>query len=100
AANDTTAASSSTSERFAAFTPGLVDSTGTLPPYIIAPDFKNIVLSAPLSNDQLDFLRRNGFVITAGDASEYYSIYKKARDNYQPLFITTDSLLHAAHLAF
>ncbi len=87
-------------DRFAIFNPGPVDTAGSLPPYLIAPDFSNIVLTAPLSSGQLDVLRRNGFVISPGQADEFYTVYQQARANNQPLYITTDSLLHAYDLAF
>jgi hypothetical protein len=89
----------SNADRFAAYTPGTLDSAGTLQPYIIAPDFNNILLTMPLSKEQLDVMRRNGFAITPSNSFEFYSIYKRARDNYQPQFITTDSMLHSTTLA-
>jgi hypothetical protein len=86
--------------RFAEFRPGQVDTTGSLQPYQVAPDFANVVVAAPLTADQLNYLQRNGFVVSPGNELEFYTVYEKARYNYQPLFITTDSLLHSFHLIF
>lgn len=85
---------------FAAFNPGKIDVSGNLQPYQIAPDFNNLVVAAALNADQLDFVQRNGFVVSPGNELEFYTVYEKARYNYQPLFITTDSLLHSFHLVF
>src|SRR5262249_24581833 len=80
--------------------PGNVDATGQVTPYQIAPDFSNVLLSAALTRNQLDFLQRNGFVVSPGSALEFSNVYNTARQNLQPLFITSDSLLHAFHLLF
>src|SRR5260221_2778567 len=88
------------SSGFAAFNPGTVDAQGTIPPYQVASDFNNVVLSQVLSPQQLDYIQRNGFVISLGDAEEIYPVYQKAMAQNQPLLITADSLLHVYHLAF
>src|SRR5260221_361217 len=89
-----------TDSGFATFNAGSVDSQGTLTPYQIASDFGNVTLSTVLTPQQLDYLQRNGFVISPGDAPEFYTAYQTIRDREQPLFITTDSLLHSYHIAF
>ncbi len=58
------------------------------------------MLSQVLSPQQLDYIQRNGFVISPGDAEEFYPVYQKAAAQNQPLLITADSLLHVYHLAF
>src|SRR5262249_12870752 len=74
--------------KFAAFAPGNVDATGQVTPYQIAPDFSNVLLSAALTRNQLDFLQRSGFVVSPGSALEFSNVYNTARQNLQPLFIT------------
>ncbi len=86
--------------RFAPFNPGKIDTAGSVQPYQVAPDFNNVVLSSALTKEQLDYIQRNGFVVSPGSELEFHTVYEKARYNYQPLFITTDSLLHGFHLVF
>ncbi len=93
-------ASSERTLQFAKFSPGQVDTAGSLQPYQIAPDFANVVLTDALTSDQLNFIQRNGFVVSPGNELEFHTVYEKARYDYQPLFITTDSLLHSFHLVF
>ncbi len=90
----------SPSNRFAAFNPGQVGAAGKLQPYTVMPDLSNVVVSEVLSQEQVDYLRRNAFVISPGSELEFYSLYEQIRYNYQPLFITTDSMLHSFHLVF
>ncbi len=86
--------------RFAEFKPGKVDAAGSLQPYQIAQDVSNVVVANTLTSDQLSFVQRNGFVVSPGNELEFYTVYEKGRYNYEPLFITTDSLLHSFHLLF
>jgi hypothetical protein len=56
-----------------------------------------------LSPEEEDLLKANGFVVTApvpGDFREFYQIYESWRYAEQPVFITTDSMLHVYHLLF
>lgn len=86
--------------RFATFSPGPVDSGGQLQPYTAQQDFGNVVLSEVMTDDQKAYLLKNLFVVSPSPELEFYTVYEKARYNYQPLFITTDSMLHIFHLAF
>jgi hypothetical protein len=63
----------------------------------VSPD---MVVSAVLTPSQKGYLARNGFVVSPGTEKEFYTVYEKARYDYQPLFITVDSLLHSFHLVF
>jgi hypothetical protein len=58
--------------------------------------------SAMLSKAQKDLLRKNGFVVTPprGNPDDLSDIYIQAKKQNQPLFITTDSMLHTAHIFF
>ncbi|NIS83106.1 MAG: DUF3160 domain-containing protein [Anaerolineales bacterium] len=56
-----------------------------------------------LSPEQLALLAQNGFVVAApipGEYREFYQIYEDWRYRWQPLFVTTDSVLHVYHLLF
>jgi hypothetical protein len=56
-----------------------------------------------LSPEEESLLIENGFVVTApvpGDFREFYQIYESWRYSEQPVFITTDSMLHVYHLLF
>ncbi len=66
----------------------------------IAPDLNNVELTVLLSPDQQARLAENGFVVSPGDTKEFYEIYERARYNYIPVFVTSDSLLHVYHLLF
>ncbi len=85
---------------FAPYDVGKVDTSATLPPYTVAPDLSNVVVTSPLSASQIDYVTRNAFVVSPGQQLEFYTVYEQARYNYEPLFITTDSLLHSFHLVF
>jgi hypothetical protein len=55
------------------------------------------------SNGQKELLRQNGFAVTApvpGEYREFYQIYESWRYSEQPVFVTTDSVLHVYHLLF
>src|SRR5262249_36505176 len=90
----------SNEDRFGDFKPGAVQAAGSIPRYQIAQDFSNVVIPEVLTANQLDYLKRNGFVVSPGDSAEFYSVYQDAHSANQPLLITADSMLHIAHLAF
>ena len=56
------------------------------------------------SKDQLAALSQNGFFVSPPDPDypywEFYDIYESYRYEDQPLFVTTDSVLHVYHLLF
>ncbi len=86
--------------RFGSFRVGEVQSDAKVPAYSADADLGNIVLSDVLTADQRAYLARNLFVVSPSQEKEFFTIYEKARYGYQPLFITTDSLLHSYHLMF
>lgn len=56
-----------------------------------------------LTSTQKDALASNGFVVTPpvpGEFREFYNIYESLRYETQPVFVTTDSVLHVYHLIF
>ncbi|MBN1485076.1 MAG: DUF3160 domain-containing protein [Chloroflexia bacterium] len=66
----------------------------------IAADLSNVSSSFLLSPGQRELLARNGFVVSPSEEKEFYMLYEKARYDYVPIFVTSDSLLHVYHLLF
>ena len=66
----------------------------------IAPDLSNVVSAFLLSPQQRERLAQSGFVVSPGEEKEFYTLYEKARYNYEPVFVSSDSLLHVYHLLF
>ncbi|MBD3414165.1 MAG: DUF3160 domain-containing protein [Candidatus Aminicenantes bacterium] len=53
-----------------------------------------------LSETGLEQLKQNGFVVTLGSEKEMFDIYLDCKKQNHPVFITTDVVLHTAHLFF
>ncbi len=66
----------------------------------IAPDLSNVVSAFLLSPQQRAHLAQNGFVVSPSEEKEFYTLYEKARYNNEPVFVSSDSLLHVYHLLF
>jgi len=66
----------------------------------IAPDLSNVHVAFLLSDGLRQRLAENGFVVAPGVEKEFFTLYEKARYDNQPIFITSDSLLHVYHLLF
>ncbi len=66
----------------------------------IAADLSNVRVAFALSAEQRARLARDGFVVTPGAEKEFFTVYEKARYANVPIFVTSDSLLHAYHLLF
>ena len=66
----------------------------------IASDLGNVRVPFLLSDGLRSRLAQNGFVVAPGTEKEFYTVYEKARYDNQPIFITSDSLLHTYHLLF
>jgi hypothetical protein len=66
----------------------------------IAPDLSNVALPFLLSPEQRRLLAQHGFVISPGTAREFDAFYKRATENGEPVFVTSDSFLHVYHLLF
>ncbi|MDQ5853039.1 MAG: DUF3160 domain-containing protein, partial [Chloroflexota bacterium] len=66
----------------------------------IAADLSNVAVPFILSPEQKALLGKQGFVISPGTTKEFFELYERARYNYEPVFVTSDSLLHVYHLLF
>ncbi len=53
-----------------------------------------------LSDEQRALLEQNGFVVVPYGAQQIYQIYQAAKDQGQPIFVTTDALLHTYHILY
>jgi hypothetical protein len=66
----------------------------------IAADLSNMRVSFLLSAGLRTRLAENGFVVAPGTEKEFFTVYEKARYDNQPVFVTSDSMLHVYHLLF
>lgn len=66
----------------------------------IAADLSNVRVPFLLSDGLRGRLAENGFVVAPGTEKEFFTVYEKARYDNQPVFVTSDSLLHIYHLLF
>ena len=65
-----------------------------------APAWENVYNTFLLSNEQVAALQQNGFVVSPSSELEFYTVYEKARYANEPIFVTSDALLHSYHLLF
>lgn len=85
---------------FATFSPQPVQPVTPVQTPAIAPDLSNVELTVLLSPEQRERIAQNGFVVSPGEAVEFYQLYEQVRYDYVPAFVTSDSLLHVYHLLF
>ena len=55
---------------------------------------------AHLSSQAVKLLTQNGFVVTHGIEDEMYDVYIESKERHQPIFVTTDAVLHTCHIFF
>lgn len=53
-----------------------------------------------LPQEAKELLKQNGFVITPGHADEISDVYSQCKRTNQPIFVTTDAVLHNSHIFF
>ncbi|HET7009874.1 MAG TPA: DUF3160 domain-containing protein [Anaerolineales bacterium] len=66
----------------------------------IAADLSNVRVAFLLAEALRRQLAQEGFVVAPGVEKEFFTVYEKARYDNQPVFVTSDSLLHVYHLLF
>lgn len=88
------------SPTFATFRPQPVEVVAQNNVPAIAPDLSNVAVPFILSPEQRAKLGQQGFVISPGETKEFFELYERARYSYEPVFVTSDSLLHVYHLLF
>jgi hypothetical protein len=87
--------------RFAAYEPYPVEVEPSVQPYAV--DLNNVAnpdALLTLSDEQQALLEQNGFVVVPFGAQQIYQIYQAAQDRGQPIFVTTDALLHTYHILY
>lgn len=85
---------------FAPYNQPAVNAVPSVAQPAIAADLSNVRVSFLLSDGLRTRLAENGFVVAPGTEKEFFTVYEKARYDNQPVFITSDSLLHVYHLLF
>ncbi len=86
---------------FAAYEPIPVSIQPAVPPYSTAlADLANPQAAAVLNPSQQEVLEQNGFVVVSSNSPQIYQIYQRAKDQNQPIFVTTDALLHTYHVLY
>jgi hypothetical protein len=86
---------------FAAYEPYPVEVEPSIQPYTV--DLKSVAnpdVPLTLSDEQRALLEQNGFVVVPSGAQQIYQIYQAAKDQGQPIFVTTDALLHTYHILY
>ncbi|MBN1883179.1 MAG: DUF3160 domain-containing protein [Deltaproteobacteria bacterium] len=69
-------------------------------PSFSSEDEKMILSPFYLSEEAEALLEHNGFVVVGGNQEEIYDIYDDADESGQPVFVTTDLVLHTGHIFF
>jgi hypothetical protein len=85
---------------FASFREAPVEGVPAIYHEPIAPDLGNVVVPFALSAEQRARLAQDGVVVSPGVEKEFFTVYEQARYENVPIFVTSDSLLHAYHLLF
>ena len=85
---------------FAAYNEPAVSAVPAVAHEPIAAGLGNVRVSFLLSDGLRQRLAENGFVVAPGVEKEFFTVYEKARYDNQPVFVTSDSLLHVYHLLF
>jgi len=53
-----------------------------------------------LSDGAKEYLKQNSFVVTPGFEDEMHDVYIECKKGGQPIFVTTDAVLHTCHIFF
>lgn len=76
--------------------------TPSVPSYSVEEDFSNVINCDQfyLSEEALDKLQENLFVVMSAYLDEFFELYESNRYGLVPNYITVDSLMHTYHLYF
>ena len=85
---------------FATFRETAVNTTPAIFHDPIQPNLSNVIVPFVLSEEQVNRLAQDGFVVSPGVEKEFFTVYEQARYANVPTFVTSDSLLHVYHLLF
>jgi hypothetical protein len=89
---------------FGLYHPYLVVCTPAVATYTFSSDFSDVAnfskLSSALTEADKSLLRQNHFVSKPSQYKQIYSVYKDAKENGIPQFVTTDAMLHTFHIMY
>jgi hypothetical protein len=89
---------------FGLYHPYLVVCTPAVATYTFSSDFSDVAnfsrLSSALTEADKSLLRQNYFVSKPSQYKQIYSVYKDAKENGMPQFVTTDAMLHTFHIMY
>jgi len=85
---------------FAAYDEPVVNVVPSVTQEPIAADLSNVRVAFLLADGLRQQLAEDGIVVAPGTEKEFFTVYEKARYDNQPVFVSSDSLLHVYHLLF
>jgi hypothetical protein len=89
---------------FGLYHPYLVVCTPAVATYTFSSDFSDVAgfseLSSTFTEADKSLLRQNHFVSKPSQYKQIYSVYKDAKENGIPQFVTTDAMLHTFHIMY
>ncbi len=80
--------------RLASYSPEPVSVMPAVEQAEVETDLSNVVNSFLLTDAQVQGLVQNGFVVGPSGEKDFYVLYEQVHSNYEPVFVTSDSLLH------
>ena len=87
---------------FGLYEPYQADVLPSIPAYSISGGLENVVNASQfkLTSSQRERLSGQGFIAMPSDMEQIYGMYKLLAEREQPIFVTTDSVLHAFHILY
>ncbi len=88
-------------EGYSSYEPVAFSISPSVPPYETSLSaLANPEVAAQFNPAQQAALEANGFVVTPAQFGQLYDVYKNANAQNQPIFVTTDAMLHTYHVLF
>ncbi|MCD6505393.1 DUF3160 domain-containing protein [Candidatus Poribacteria bacterium] len=87
---------------FGLYEPYQADVSPSISTYPISGGLENVVNASQfkLTSSQKERISREGFIAIPSDMEQIFEIYKLLAERGQPIFVTTDSVLHAFHILY
>jgi hypothetical protein len=86
--------------KFADYSPIQMTYLASVAPYAIEAGRIRNLDDFNLGSGEIEMLERNGFFAAGSRYEEMYELYQEMRDRNVPIFVTTDSMLHAYHVLY
>lgn len=74
--------------------------TPNVPLFTVEPDFSNVHGMTSVNPTDSLLLLKNHFTVRKSECTQIYEVYNQSTDDGQPVFVTTDAVLHAYHVLF